>query len=173
MLKKFGMHSCNAATTPMNNNEKLTRDDGTGFCDETKFRSLVGGLIYLTHTRPDISYAVGVISSYMHNPTKHHFGAAKRVLKYISGTTDFGLWYGNTNSFELFGYIDSNWVGCSEDRSTSGHMFSLGSSAISWSSKKQATVALSSSEAEYIAINLARVKQCGRCYNQGIITWQV
>ncbi|XP_078153697.1 putative LRR receptor-like serine/threonine-protein kinase At1g51820 [Carex rostrata] len=87
-LLKNGMHSCKAATTPMNNNEKLTRDDGTGFCDETKFRGLVGGLIYLTHTRRDISYAVGVISSYMHNPTKHHFGAAKRVLKYISGKTD-------------------------------------------------------------------------------------
>ena len=116
----------------------------------------VGGLIYLTHTRPDISYAVGVISRHMQNPTKHHFGTTKRILKYISGTTDYGLWYGNSDAFNLIGYSDSDWAGCAEDRrSTSGYMFSFGSSAISWSSKKQATVALSSSEAEYIAVNLA------------------
>jgi hypothetical protein len=67
----------------------------------------------------------------MQNPTKHHFGAAKRVLKYISGTTDYGLWYGSKSSFELVGYSDSDWAGCVEDRrNTSGYVFSCGSSAI-------------------------------------------
>ncbi|KAJ1700426.1 hypothetical protein LUZ63_000205 [Rhynchospora breviuscula] len=156
LLKKFGMLNCNAAVTPMNSNEKLTKEDGTGHCDETKFRSLVGGLIYLTHTRPDIQYAVGVVSRFMHNPSNHHYGAAKRILRYIAGTWEHGIWYDSTNLSNLVGYCDSDWARNSEDRrSTSGQIFFLATSAISWSSKKQATVALSSAEAEYISLNSA------------------
>ena len=109
-------------------------------------------LIYLTHTRPDIALSVGIVSRFMHSPSKHHFGAAKRIMRYVAGTVDLGIWYYHVSSFKLIGFTDSDWAGCIEDRkSTSGYMFSLGSGAISWSSKKQATTALSSSEAEYMA----------------------
>ncbi|XP_057990429.1 secreted RxLR effector protein 161-like [Hevea brasiliensis] len=91
-----------------------------------------------------------VISRFMHYPSKHHFRAAKRVLRYIARTVDFGIWYGHVSEFKLFGYTDSDWAGCLEDRrSTSSYVFSLGSAAVCWSSKKQTTTALSSSEAEY------------------------
>ncbi|XP_058008512.1 uncharacterized mitochondrial protein AtMg00810-like [Hevea brasiliensis] len=115
--------------------------------DARSFRSLVGGLIYLTSTRPDISFTVGVISKFMHCPSKHHFGVAKRVLRYIVGTVDFGIWYGHVSEFKLFAYTDSDWAGFLEDkRSTSGYIFSLGSATVCWSSKKQTVTTLSSSE---------------------------
>ncbi|XP_073033839.1 secreted RxLR effector protein 161-like [Primulina eburnea] len=117
---------------------------------------MVGGLIYLTHTRPDIAFSVGVISRFMHSPSKHHLGVAKRVIRYIVGTIDFGLWYDHDSDFKLLGFTNSDWAGCLEDRkSTSGYVFSLGSAVISWCSKKQATTTLSSSEAEYVAATSA------------------
>ncbi|PKA46819.1 Retrovirus-related Pol polyprotein from transposon TNT 1-94 [Apostasia shenzhenica] len=92
----------------------------------------------------------------MHGPTRHHFGVAKRILRYITGTTDYGLWFSNITNFKLFGFSDSDWAGSLDDRrSTSGNFFSLGSSAISWCSKKQATTTLLSTEAEYVVITLA------------------
>ncbi|KAK2976159.1 hypothetical protein RJ640_001087 [Escallonia rubra] len=152
LLKKFNMLNCKVAATPMNVNEKLKIEDGTQSTDGRFFRSLVGGLIYLTHTRPDIAFSVGVVSRFMHNPTAHHLGAAKRILHYIAGTRDFGLWYSQVSNFRLVGFSDSDWAGCLDDRrSTSGSIFNLGSGAITWTSKRQATIALSSSEAEYIA----------------------
>src|SRR5262249_42559284 len=86
----------------------------------------------------------------MQCPWKYHFGAVKKVLQYIAGTTDFGIWYDHVSEFKLFGYTNSDWAGCLEDRrSISGYVFSLGSAAVCWSSKKQMTTALSSSEAKY------------------------
>ena len=146
LLKRFNVLNCKVVATPMNLNEKLQPSDGTEEVNSSYFRSLVGGLIYLTHTRPDIAFSVGLISIFMHSPSMHHLGAAKRILRYIAGTTDFGLWYGHVSEFRLLGYTDSDWAGCLEDRrSISGYIFSLGSGAISWCSKKQATTALSSS----------------------------
>lgn len=80
------MTNCKETATPMNINEKMRLEDGTKMANAKLFRSLVGGLIYLTHTRSDIAFLVGVVSRFMHNPTKHHFGVAKRILCYISGT---------------------------------------------------------------------------------------
>ncbi|KAE8732422.1 senescence-associated protein DIN1-like [Hibiscus syriacus] len=155
LLKKLNMTGCKIAATPMNLNEKLKNDDGTEATDARSFRSLVGGLIYLTNTRPYISFAVGVISRFIHCPSRHHFGAAKRVLRYITGTLDFVIWYDNISKFNLSGYTDSDWDGSLEDRrSTSGYIFGFGSGVVCWSSKKQATTALSSSEAEYTAATL-------------------
>jgi hypothetical protein len=140
----------------MNKNEKLVMNDDSGAADATRFRSLIGGLIYLTYTRPDITYAVGVVLRYMQTPTNHHFGAAKRILRYVAGTQGFGICYMKGDEFKLIGFSDSDWAGCADDRkSTSGFMFSLGSGAVSWISKKQPSVVLSSSEAEYVAINSA------------------
>ncbi|CAH9081524.1 unnamed protein product [Cuscuta europaea] len=156
LLQRFHMEKCEIARTPMNTNEKLQKNDRTESAYERMYRGLIGGLIYLTHTRTDISFSVSVVSRYMHCPTKQHFGAAKRILKYIAGTLDYGLWYGSVKDFKLRGYTDNDWAGCVDDRkSTSSSVFDLGTGAITWSSKKKDTVALSSSEAEYIAAGAA------------------
>lgn len=156
LLKKFQMMNCEVATTPMNINEKLQRADGTEKANPKLFRSLVGGLNYLTHTRPDIAFSVSVVSRFLQSPTKQHFGAAKRVLRYVAGTTDFGIWYSKAPNFRLVGFTDSDYAGCLDDRkSTSRSCFNFGSGVVTWSSKKQETVALSTSEAEYTAASLA------------------
>ncbi|XP_074293720.1 secreted RxLR effector protein 161-like [Silene latifolia] len=156
LLKKFRMEDCDIAITPMNTNEKLQRNDGTSPTDERLYRSIVGGLNYLTHTRPDIAYSVSVVSRFLHSPTKQHLGAAKRISRYIARTAEKGIWYEASENFKLVVYIDSDWAGSLDDRkSTSGSVFTLGSGAITWSSKKQDIVALSSTEAEYITSGAA------------------
>ncbi|XP_015159847.1 uncharacterized mitochondrial protein AtMg00810-like [Solanum tuberosum] len=153
---KFGMLNCKLAATPMSISEKLQQVNEEELTYAKRFRSLVGGLIYLTHTRPDIAYHVGVISRFMQQPSKVHYGAAKRVLQYISGTLDFGIWYSKTDNFRLCGYTYSDWASSLDDiRSVSTNVFTLGSSVVTWSSKMQATTSLSTSEAEYIATTLA------------------
>ena len=142
------MKKCETVKTPMNPNEKLQKEDGTGKIDEKLFRSLVEGLNYLTHTRPNIAHSVSVVSRYMRSPTKQQLGAAKRILKYVAGSTRFGILYEHVSEFKLVGYTDSDWAGSLDDKkSTSGSVFSFGLGAITWSSKKQDTMALSSSEA--------------------------
>ncbi|GKV36358.1 hypothetical protein SLEP1_g44499 [Rubroshorea leprosula] len=156
LLKKFNMQNCKMSATPMNTNEKLTVDDGTPRANEKYFRSMVGGLMYLTHTRPDIMFSVSLVSRFMHNPFVHHLGTAKRILCYIRATSNFGIWYKPVPNFKFLGFTDSDWAGSVDDRkSTSGYIFNLGSGAVSWSSKKQECTALSSSEAEYVAASSA------------------
>ena len=103
MLNKFNMSNCKWSTTPMNMNEKLQMEDGSLAADGSMFRSLVGGLIYLTRTRPDIAFLVGVVSRFMHNPSQHHLGAVKRILKYVAGTTDLGILYKQGSELKLLG----------------------------------------------------------------------
>lgn len=156
LLKKFNMQDCKPLATPMAMNEKLSKDDGQNKVDATVYRSLVGSLIYLTNSRPDIVHAVSIVSRFMSNPSKAHFAAAKRILRYVKGTKDFGILYEADRDFNLTGYTDSDWAGSTDDRkSTSGYVFLLGNKAISWASKKQTTVALSSAEAEYMAATSA------------------
>ncbi|CAN0920234.1 Retrovirus-related Pol polyprotein from transposon TNT 1-94 [Linum grandiflorum] len=152
MMKRFHMATCKPIATPMALNEKLQQDDGVKKVDGKIYRSLVGSLIYLTHTRPDICHSVSLISRFMNEPSKLHFAAAKRILRYLQGTKQMGLRYKKEEGSKLTGYTDSDWAGSLDDRkSTSGYIFCLGTKPISWSSKKQKTVALSSAEAEYIA----------------------
>ncbi|CAH9060191.1 unnamed protein product [Cuscuta europaea] len=156
LLKRFHMVDYETVKTPMNTNEKLQKCDGTEEADARLYRSLVGGLNYLTHSRPDLAYCVSIVSRYMQSPTRQHLGAARRILKYVAGTLEYGLWYCSVKDCKLRGYTDSDWAGCIDDRkSTSGSVFDIGSGAITWSSKKQETVALSSSEAEYVAAGAA------------------
>ncbi|XP_020272454.1 uncharacterized protein LOC109847633 [Asparagus officinalis] len=156
LLKRFKMMNCKPASTPMNVNESLKANDGTGSASSKYFRSMIGGLNYLSHTRPDIAFSVSVVSRFMHSPSMHHLGAAKTILCYIVGTVDFGIWYSRVSNFKLCGFTDSDWASCLDGgKSTSGHVFSLGSGVISWSSKKQEIVTLSSSEAEYVAATAA------------------
>ncbi|KAM6542405.1 hypothetical protein CsatB_006852 [Cannabis sativa] len=120
------MEGCKTVSTPLDNNKALKKEDGSPKADESKFRSLIGSLLYLTATRPDIMYAVSLLSRFMLDPSQVHYGAAKRIL--------------------------SDWAGSMDDmKSTSGYAFTLGSGIFSWASKKQATVAQSSAEAKYIA----------------------
>eukprot|EP00253_Pinus_taeda_P018733 PITA_18733 len=148
----FGMTECNPLTTPIEQNLKLTSIEGKEFEDATKYRQLVESLNYLTTTRRDISFAVGILSRIMQKPCEGHWSAAKRVLKYLKGTQDFGIKYTQVDDFSLIEYSDSDFDGDKETRvSTSGYAMSLGSGAISWRSRKQSVPADSTIEAEYVA----------------------
>ncbi|XP_065879565.1 uncharacterized mitochondrial protein AtMg00810-like [Euphorbia lathyris] len=152
ILKKFKMENCNSVSTPVECGIKLTKDEGGDRVNPTLFRSLVGSLRYLTCTRPDILYAVGLVSRYMEAPTVPHWNAAKRILRYVKGTTNLGLLYSKSDDFKLVGYSDSDWAGDKDDRkSTTGFVFFLGDTAFTWSSKKQPIVTLSTCKAEYVA----------------------
>ncbi|KAK8540598.1 hypothetical protein V6N13_027117 [Hibiscus sabdariffa] len=152
VLKKFKMFDCNLVDTPMECGVKLSKFRNGIKEDPTLFKSLVGSLRYLTCTRHDILFAVGVVSRYRKAPTSIHMKAAKRILRYLKGTIDFGLSYSSSHDFQLMGFCDSDFAGDIDDRkSTTGFVFFLGDCCISWSSKKQPIVTLSTCEAEYVA----------------------
>lgn len=153
VLARFGMDESNAVKNPIVPGTKLQKDEGDAKVDETVFKQVVGSLMYLTVTRPDLMYGVCLISRFMSAPRESHWLAAKRILRYIKGTTELGVFYkrGEGNA-RLLAYTDSDYVGDLDDRrSTSGFVFMMASGAISWASKKQPVVALSTTEAEYIA----------------------
>ncbi|XP_057775544.1 secreted RxLR effector protein 161-like [Salvia miltiorrhiza] len=151
-LKSSRMEDCKAINTPVECGIKLSKNDGREKMDPTLFKSLVGSLRYLTCTRPDILYATGLGSRYMKNPTYIHFKEAKRILRYLKGTLDYGLFYSSTDDYKLVGYSDSDWAVDNDDRkSTSGFVFFMGATAFTWMSKKQPIVTLSTCEAEYVA----------------------
>ena len=152
VLQRFCMQDCKPVLTPMEQNLKLSKFEGGEKVDSTTYRQLIGSLIYLTNTRPDLSYAVSILSRFMQEPRDSHWNAAKRVLRYIQGTKDFGLIYTKTKNIVLGGYSDADFAGTIDDQaSTSGYLMNMGSATVSWSCKKQATVATSSVEAEYIS----------------------
>ena len=118
----------------MNANEKLTMDNGIPRANEKHFRNLVRGLMYLTHTRPDIMFHINLVSRFMHNPEEHHLGTVKRILHYIRETSNFGIWYKPVLNFKLLDFTASDWAGFKNDRKgTSGFGFNLRSEAVSWS----------------------------------------
>jgi hypothetical protein len=152
ILDRFQMKDCNHVGTPTKFGLKLNKDHERKKVDSTLYKQIVGSLMYLTVTRPNIMYYVSLINSYMENPTEMHLLAAKRILRYLQGTRDFGLFYKKGEKLELFGFTDSDYARDQDDRrSTSGYVFMLGTSAVSWSSKKQQIVTLSTTEAEFIA----------------------
>jgi hypothetical protein len=116
LLNKFGIVECNPVSTPIEQNLKLTSKEGDEFEDATKYRWLVGSFIYLTTTRPDISFVLGILSSkFMQKPCDGHCSATKKVLKYLKRTQDFGLKYSKVDDFNLIGYSDSDFVGDKEN----------------------------------------------------------
>ena len=152
VLARFNMSQCNAVHNPVVPGFKIMKDEGGVEVDSTMFKRIVGSLMYLTATRPDMMYVVSLISRFMERPTELHFNAAKRVLRYLKGTMSFGLFYRKGEKQELIGYTDSDYAGDQDDRkNTSGYVFMLSSGAVSWSSKKQPVVTLSTTEAEFIA----------------------
>ncbi|XP_020263406.1 uncharacterized protein LOC109839390 [Asparagus officinalis] len=112
LLKRFNMKNCNPVATPALLNEKLSTNDGAPKVDASSYRSLVGSLIYLTNTKPDILYVVSIVSRFMSNPSKLHYGAAKQILRYLQGTKSMGIKYTTEEDNALSGYTDSDWAGC-------------------------------------------------------------
>ncbi|GKV14990.1 hypothetical protein SLEP1_g25791 [Rubroshorea leprosula] len=152
VLDKFQMKNCNYVTTPVDKGVKLVKDPGGRYVNSKLYKQIVGSLMYLTATRLDIMHGVSLISRYMEHPKELHLQTAKRILRYLCGTADFGLFYKKGDQTDLVGFTDNDYAGDLDDRkSTSGFVFMLGSGAISWSSKKQPIVTLSTTEAEYVA----------------------
>ncbi|KAK6158950.1 hypothetical protein DH2020_006264 [Rehmannia glutinosa] len=152
LMKKFGMEEKSSVKIPMNTSVKMDMDaDGKVF-DQTRYRALIGSLLYLTASMPDITFAVGVCARFQSSPKESHMTAAKRILRYLKGCQEVGLWYPKEGEFKLIVYSDSDYAGCRVDRkSTSGTCQMLGNRLVSWFSKKQYSIATSTAEAEYIA----------------------
>ncbi|GJY31112.1 ribonuclease H-like domain-containing protein [Tanacetum coccineum] len=149
LLEHACMVNCNPFRTPVDTDSKLGLD-GVPVQDPTLYRSLVGGLQYLTFTRPDLSYAVQQICLYMHDPREPHFAALKRIPRYVQGTLELGLHLYASATTSLVGYTNADWAGCPfTRRSTSGYCVFLGDNLLSWSAKRQHTISRSSAEAEY------------------------
>ena len=143
---------CKAIATPMASNLKLSCDTNSETIDATIYRKMIGSLMYLTNTRPDICFVVNTLSLFPMNPRHAHLIDAKHVLRYLKGTIDYVLRYDVYQKVNLQGYVVSDWAGSALDRkSTSGCCFSMGLGVISWFSRKQSCVALSTVEAEYVA----------------------
>ena len=152
------MLNCKSITTLMDANLKKLRDSASNsnLIYPIMYHQLIGSLMYLTNTMPDICFAVNALSQFMCEPRQIHWIAAKHVLGYLCGTVGYGLRYDSECDLKLQGFTDSDWAVCSTDRkSTSGCCFSLGSTVISWCSRKQDSVALSTAEAEYMAASSA------------------
>ena len=146
------MENAAPVDTPVEVNLKLSKFDDNQSIDSTLYRSLVGSLLYLTATRPDLIFSVSMLSRFMESPGSH-WEAGKRVLRYVCGTTDEGIFYKRAENSILVGYCNSNWGGSINDsKSTSGYVFNIGSGSISWSSRKQPIVTLSTAESEYVAL---------------------
>jgi hypothetical protein len=154
ILDNAGMRNCNKCETPMECRLKLSKLRDGESVNPTEYRSIIGSLRYLVNTRPDLAYAVGVVSRYMEAPGREHWTAVKHILRYLKGTLGYGCRYEKGAELKpmLVGYSDSDFAGDVEDRkSTSGVGYFLGSSLVTWASQKQKIVALSSCEAEYVA----------------------
>lgn len=164
LLEKVGLSQCNPCSTPMEAKLKLSKDSDSSRVDSSEYRSLIGSLRYLLHTRPELNFSVSYLSRFMEAPSQDHLAAVKHLLRYVAGTMELGLFYprGTHKNVVITGYSDSDLGGDLDDgRSTSGTIFFIGDCPATWSSQKQHVVALSSCEAEYIAGSEAAARQSG------------
>jgi hypothetical protein len=144
ILDKFGMMDWKSMDTPMTTDIRKVRNSDSDLVDPSLYRQLIGSLMYLVNTRPDICFVVNTLSQFQVEPRHEHWIVAKHVLRYIRGTLNYGLRYTASIDIQLHGFTDSDWAGSAEDRrSTSGMCFILGSTMISWGSRKHKSVTLS------------------------------
>ena len=157
ILKTFKMSDCNAIKMPMEVHLKLQKKAEGKRVNSTNFRSLIGSLRYLLNTIPDLTYSVSYLSRFIDKPSSDHLVAAKRILRYLKGTMNFGLMYNRGDrDLTITGYSDSEFSGDINNRkSTSGQIFFMGGLPITWNSVKQRVVALSTCDAEYIVVSSA------------------
>ncbi|GJU69975.1 retrovirus-related pol polyprotein from transposon TNT 1-94 [Tanacetum coccineum] len=156
MLKKFGLEESKPMKTPMSSDTKLTKDEECESVDSTKYRGMIGSLLYLMASRPDIMFSVCLCARFQEAPKTSHLEAVKRIFRYIKGTTHLGLWYPKGIGIETVVYADSDHAGDYVDRkSTSGICTFVGCCLTSWFSKKQTTLAISTTEAEYVSAGKA------------------
>ncbi|XP_068638509.1 secreted RxLR effector protein 161-like [Aristolochia californica] len=152
VLERFNLGKCNLVCNPMVHGFKLMKNGDGVRINNIFYKQIVGSLMYLTATHPDVMFVVSLISRFMDCPTEVHFQVAKRILRYLKCTVDFRVFYNKGGSEELIAYIDSDYArDLDERKNTSGYVFMLGSGAVSWSLKKQPVVALSTTEVEFIA----------------------
>jgi hypothetical protein len=150
LLEDTGLLASKLVSTPLDPSIKLHQDNGEPYEDITQYRRLIGRLLYLTTTRPDITLATQHLSQFLNAPTITHYNAACRVLRYLKSNPGYGLLFPRNSEIQILGYADADWAGCIDTRkSTSGYCFFIGTSLISWRAKKQQTIARSSSEAKY------------------------
>ena len=153
ILHQFGIDQCAPSPTPLPEGTSLSKDSGTPSVDATLYRMLVGKLLFLTKTRPDISHAVGVVSRYMQNPQEAHLQAAKHILRYIRRYPNLGLFFQQGEENCLKGYTDADYGQDIDDRvSVGAYIFFIGISPVLWNSKKQSSTSRSSCESEYRAL---------------------
>ncbi|KAD6118823.1 hypothetical protein E3N88_10094 [Mikania micrantha] len=152
LLKKFDLQNCKPCSSPMSSTTQLDADLKGTSVDETLYRCMIGSLMYLTASRPDIMFATCVCARFQAAPKESHLIAVKRIFRYLQGTQSLGIWYSTGHSCKLVAFSDSDYAGCKLSRkSTSGGCQFLGNCLVSWQSKKQTSVATSTAEAEYIA----------------------
>lgn len=167
ILSKFCMVDCKPVATPLEKGKNAeTEGAGEPLSSEVPYQSLIGHLMYLAVvTRPDIAFAVSHLSQFNKAPTRQNWSDAKRVVRYLKGTLNLKLKFSNSEH-EILGYVDADWASCTLDRrSYTGYVFKMSNAPISWESRKQRTVALSSAEAEYMAL--------GECSKEGTFLYNL
>ncbi|XP_070040617.1 secreted RxLR effector protein 161-like [Nicotiana tomentosiformis] len=153
LLKRFDMETSKVIDTPIVTATRLVMDEPSSPVHQTMYRGIIGSLLYLTASRPDIVFNVGLCARFQSNPKESHLKAAKRILRYLKGTHDLVLYYPSDDNFDLIGYADTDYAGYLVDRkSTYGMAHFLGSCLISWGTRKQNSVTLSIAEAEYVVV---------------------